>query len=545
VSGGAPDPARVASLFDEVVDLDPAERARALEAACAGEPALRSAVERLVKHDRAAGRGFLDEPVARLGDALAGAAEGAPLPAPSAPAPEASPRLGRFYLLRKLGEGGMGVVYVGYDEALDRRVAIKLLRPTATSRAWLLREGKALGRLMHPHVVTVHEVGEHDGRLFLAMELVEGGTLRAWLAERPRSFEEILAVFVQAGRGLAASHAAGLVHRDFKPDNVLVGKDGGARVVDFGIAALAGAAPPAEGSPDVRPSPGGAGPPEPPLTQPGAIAGTPGFIAPELLRGERATAASDQWSFCVALYRAVYGAAPFPDRDLAALLRAAAPDPAAPPPRREGVPAWLGPLVLRGLASEPAARHPSMEALLDAITRRLPRDPELDPAAVADERRILAAVLVLLPLAIIGALLALGPARALGGAWGLVRFAAFNLAVGVGVVALLRRRLARNRYGRRLAALFVGAGAAMMAHRLVAARVGLSVPQTLLGDLVVLATLNGAAAVTAERWLAVPSALLLACAAVGTSEPGWAVPLFGIAMVGTAAAIFAVWGRRG
>src|SRR5438552_2002438 len=123
-----------------------------------------------------------------------------------------SSRLGRYYVLHKLGEGGMGLVYVGYDEALDRRVALKVLRRGA--HAWLRREGQALARLAHPNVVAVHEVGEHDGQVFLAMELVEGPTLRDWLDGQPRAFGEKLHLFLQAGRGLAAAHQARLVHRD-------------------------------------------------------------------------------------------------------------------------------------------------------------------------------------------------------------------------------------------------------------------------------------------------------------------------------------------
>src|SRR5690606_3922883 len=148
-------------------------------------------------------------------------------------------KIGRFTIGRELGVGGMGVAYVAYDEQLDRRVAVKLLRKTETDtqgKARLEREAQAMARLSHPNVVTVHEVGTHQGQVFVAMEFVDGGDLRGWLKSQPRSWQQIVAVFCQAGEGLAAAHAAGIVHRDFKPDNVLVGNDGRARVADLGLA---------------------------------------------------------------------------------------------------------------------------------------------------------------------------------------------------------------------------------------------------------------------------------------------------------------------
>ena len=149
-------------------------------------------------------------------------------------------RMGRHVVMERLGGGGMGVVYSAYDPKLDRRVALKLLRPDATGSAeaqrQLLREAQTLARLAHPNVVNVHDVGEHEGRVFVEMELVAGATLAEWLGAEAREWRQILDVFVQAGRGLAAAHAVGIVHRDFKPDNVLVGRDGSVRVTDFGLA---------------------------------------------------------------------------------------------------------------------------------------------------------------------------------------------------------------------------------------------------------------------------------------------------------------------
>jgi predicted Ser/Thr protein kinase len=190
-------------------------------------------------------------------------------------------RLGRYLVLRVLGEGGMGVVFSAYDEELDRRVAIKVLSTRAaggtSGRARIRREAQAMARLSHPSVITVHDVGEVDGDVFVAMELVDGETLGAWLARERPKWRRVLEVFAEAGRGLAAAHAAGLVHRDFKPDNVMLGRDGRVRVMDFGLARGSAA--------EDEPSPGGdaevARGVDLRLTRSGAVMGTPLYMAPE------------------------------------------------------------------------------------------------------------------------------------------------------------------------------------------------------------------------------------------------------------------------
>ena len=192
-ASGLPDPERVAELFEAFADLPPAEAEQKLAEACAGDDALREAVAQILRSDRAAPVGFLASPL-----------EAVPQDEPFA----GSSRLGRYYVLQKIAEGGMGLVYVGYDDALHRRVALKILRRGVVVREWLLREGQALGRLSHPNVVAVHEVGEHEGRAFLAMEFIEGPTLRTWLEAGPRSFADTLHLFLQAGRGLHAAHRA-------------------------------------------------------------------------------------------------------------------------------------------------------------------------------------------------------------------------------------------------------------------------------------------------------------------------------------------------
>jgi serine/threonine protein kinase len=242
----------------------------------------------------------------------------APEGGPSSPL-HAGSSLGRYVILDVVGSGGMGVVYSAYDPELDRRVALKLVRtpngPDAESqRARLVREARAIARVVHPNAIVVHEVGTLDKRVFVAMEFVDGPTLSAWLRARPRSPREKLDVLIQAGRGLAAAHHAGLVHRDFKPDNVLVGADGRVRVTDFGLARAAGlageVAPPALPTTDVT------------ITRSGAVVGTPAYMAPEQVLGAGADARADVFSFCVTAWECLFGARPFAGATLQALLEA-------------------------------------------------------------------------------------------------------------------------------------------------------------------------------------------------------------------------------
>src|SRR5580692_1242551 len=222
-----------------------------------------------------------------------------PKDAPAAQTPAPNGFVGRYRLLRLVGRGGMGEVYAAHDPELDRRVAIKILRadarPDDIEAARLLREAQAVAKLSHPNVVAIHDVGTAAGRMFLAMELVEGETLAIWLDSRPRSVGEIVRMFTLAGRGLAAAHRVGIVHRDFKPQNVMVSRDETPRVMDFGLAAHGGPASPNE----------------PRLTRAGSILGTPLYMSPEQLLGQPVDPRADQFSFCVALWEALYGARPF------------------------------------------------------------------------------------------------------------------------------------------------------------------------------------------------------------------------------------------
>ncbi|MCY1008446.1 serine/threonine-protein kinase [Nannocystis pusilla] len=287
------------------------------------------------------------------------------------------PRIGRFHIHGRLGEGGMGVVYSGFDGELGRSVAIKLMRAALDTdieaRPRLLREAQALARLSHPNVVQIFEVGHHEGRLFVAMEFVDGKTLQAWLRgpDGPRTWRQILDVFIAAGRGLAAAHEVGLVHRDFKPSNVMIGFDGRVRVLDFG---LVGSLADDEPSPSSSSSQSLHEVPNPPvlqtpLTMTGDILGTPAYMAPEQYNGRRCDARADQFSFCVALYEALYGVRPFAGNTAWDALEASERGEIRPPPADSRVPEWLHAAVVRGLSPDPAARWPSMAALLAELDR--------------------------------------------------------------------------------------------------------------------------------------------------------------------------------
>jgi formylglycine-generating enzyme required for sulfatase activity len=276
----------------------------------------------------------------------------------------------RYVVLQQVGSGGMGVVYAAYDPDLDRKIALKLLRPTDAQPASdhhkqrLLREAQAIAKLSHPNVVAVHDVGEFEGQVFLAMEFLGGGTLRSWLAARPRPWREIVAMFVQVGRALAAAHEASLVHRDFKPDNVILDKEGRPRVVDFGLAQVGAQPPEREPVEPVHPT----GQVDARLTRTGALVGTPAYMAPEQFMGGVIDARTDQFSFSVALFEALYGERPFEGEGLVALAASVVGGKRKTITGKARVaPAWVRALVLRGLASEPDARWPSMKALADKL----------------------------------------------------------------------------------------------------------------------------------------------------------------------------------
>jgi tetratricopeptide (TPR) repeat protein/tRNA A-37 threonylcarbamoyl transferase component Bud32 len=277
----------------------------------------------------------------------------------------------RYVVLDLAGAGAMGMVLVAYDPELDRKVAIKLLKfDGALARARLQREAQALAKLDHRNVVAVYDVGTHDGQLFMAMEFVQGKTLGRWMAEagsaRPHAWREVLRVFGEAGRGLAAAHAAGLVHRDFKPENVMLGDDGCVRVMDFGLARTTSLTVESDESPATDASASHRVAIET-MTRTGAVMGTPAYMSLEQFEGKPADARSDQFGFCIALYEALYGQRPFVDATLAQLIESLGSARIKPPAPGTEVPPWLRRVVLRGLAPAPDDRWPSMQALLDAL----------------------------------------------------------------------------------------------------------------------------------------------------------------------------------
>ncbi len=290
--------------------------------------------------------------------------------------------VGRYVVLETLGCGAMGIVYAAYDPELDRKIALKLLLPgpdgRSSARLRLQREARAIARLAHPNVIAVHDVGMVDERVFIAMEFVDGVDLAQWLTAGERSSSEILERFMQAGRGLAAAHAAGLVHRDFKPENVLLGVDGRARVVDFGLVRADDSSASLSSSNHddrrARPTQPVSQPhsklPAPlELTEAGTMMGTPAYMSPEQFAGQRGDARSDQFSFCVSLYEGLYGERPFEGTTLADLSHAVIQGDLRGPPAHSDVPGRLRRVLLRGLHTDPDDRYPGMEALLAALRK--------------------------------------------------------------------------------------------------------------------------------------------------------------------------------
>ena len=350
--------------------------------------------------------------------------------------------IGRYVILGLVGRGGMGEVYAAYDPELDRKVAVKLLRVKAGNgvsltegRQRTLREAQAIARLSDPNVVVVYDVGTFEDKVFIAMEFVEGNTVTFWLEQKPRTWQEILRVFIAAGRGLTAAHAKGLVHRDFKPDNVMVGRDGQVRVMDFGLARQMDkpgikehrvraaspvpvprrldvevgtgtlplehrAAPIDQGTLVLNPGLGESGDNmqssvsglfDARLTRTGAMMGTPAYMAPEQFFGKETDARTDQFSFCVSLYESLYGERPFPGKKLTELTANVVQGTIRAAPVGTKVPFWVRRILLRGLRSAPAERYPSMNELLEALGR--------DPRATRRKWAVGAAV-AMLPLAV-------------------------------------------------------------------------------------------------------------------------------------------------
>jgi tRNA A-37 threonylcarbamoyl transferase component Bud32 len=276
-------------------------------------------------------------------------------------------------VLSTLGAGAMGLVLAAYDPELDRKVALKLLKTPgqaqSRARVRLQREAQALAKLDHRNVVAVYDVGVHQQQLFVGMEFVAGQTLGEWMASsvQPRRWQEVLRVFMEAGRGLAAAHDAALVHRDFKPDNVMLGDDGRVRVMDFGLARASGDGDEDDVANDSRIEQIAKHLLVERMTQTGAMLGTPAYMSFEQFEGKPADARSDQFAFCVALYEALYGERPFAAAGLIELIAALEHERVCAPPKGTTVPMWLRKVVVRGLSKVPEQRWPSMHALLAAL----------------------------------------------------------------------------------------------------------------------------------------------------------------------------------
>ncbi|KIG16454.1 serine/threonine protein kinase [Enhygromyxa salina] len=365
--------------------------------------------------------------------------------------------LGRYVIESRLGAGGMGVVYRAHDPELDRAVAVKLLHADSATdekaRARMQREARAMAKLSHPNVITVFDVGADDGQVWVAMELVAGSDLRRWLEDRPHAgWREVLELFIAAGRGLAAAHEVALIHRDFKPENVLVGDDGRVRVLDFGLARIqqpirslptvdqsttasaSGRAaltrsedtPATEADNERTKTDGEAA--QPPFTAPtadpdqrdisqlptafsggltetGVLLGTPLYMAPELYAGRPADERSDQFAFCASLYEGIYRQLPYGSNNLPAHVKAVKQGRLVEPPTDTEVPVELGRIIARGLAAAHDARHRDMAALLAELERvaRGPAQTALPEPASPWRSIAIAAVIVAAAVTLVGA----------------------------------------------------------------------------------------------------------------------------------------------
>ncbi len=315
--------------------------------------------------------------------------------------------IARYRIVGKLGAGGMGVVYRAYDAQLDREVALKLLRvgeDGTEGRTRMLREAKAAAKIRHANVVTVYDAGEAFGRVFIAMELIDGVTLKTFFRGKQRGWRAVIEVMLGAGEGLAAAHAAGLVHRDFKPDNVLVEAGGRVRVLDFGLARSAievdaltvrsGAPAIASDTPPVMRT----------LTQTGTLVGTPAYMAPEQHLSRGVDARTDQFSFCVTCFECLFGERPFAGDTQAELTMNVLDGRMQAPRERGDAPAELLAALQRGMSVHPADRWPALAELLAElraiVVRHEPRD----------RKGLLVAAGLLLP-ALVGAALYVGGAE--------------------------------------------------------------------------------------------------------------------------------------
>jgi len=334
---------RIGALFDQALGLDPAGREQLLAREEAAQPRIVAQVRTLLRAHETSG-GFLEEPAWAVDPEL--------LREP-AEITLSGRRIGSYVVREEVGRGGMGVVYAAEDARLGRTVALKMLPPAYSrdpvARERLSREARAAAALSHPGIATVYALEEIDGDLFIASELVRGSTLRAGMAAGPMERSRLIDTLVQIAEALDAAHRQGIVHRDLKPENVLCGQDGRLKIVDFGIARMLGGMPAAQAG----------------LTLAGTHLGTPGYMAPEQLRGQPADARVDIFAFGVMAYELATASHPFGGSDPAALLERLVSD--DPPLSRPIEPAGLDAIIRTCLKGAPAGRFASGTELLQAL----------------------------------------------------------------------------------------------------------------------------------------------------------------------------------
>lgn len=519
---------RVAELFDAALDLEPDAIEAFLATECGDDPAVAEKVRVLLDLDRE------PDPRSPIGTTAQGNVFG--FSAPPIEEIHAPSHIGRLAVLEQIGEGGMGKVYAAYDDKLDRRVAVKLLSfDFEDGRKRFVREAQAMARVVHPNVAAIHDVGEVDGNVYLSMEYLRGGTLTQWQAV-PRSWREVLDVYAGAGRGLAAAHAVGLVHRDFKPDNVLLDDEGRPRVVDFGLAR-------AHGEDEPEPSVDSMSPDSAlrlSVTQAGVMLGTPRYMSPEQFTGASSVnPRSDQFCFCVALYEALYGVPPFDGDTLFALRDAIVSGDVRPPPDDRGVPACVTAAVLRGLSTEPEERHPSMGELLDALESHLAHDHEADLAVSARARRVALALLILVFFGTVVTIPAGGIPDAAHAFWLAVATTVSVVVIGVA----LRGPLLRTRANRHITYSVLAVVVLLLVHRGLGVVLGTPIADLLVADHVLIAGVTVVGAITIERALAIVSAIAMIGAVAAALVPPWATHVMGVTLFSCLALPVYFWGR--
>ena len=373
---------RLKELFDCARALPPAARTAYLAEACGGDEALRVEVERLLAAHDAAGS-FLEIPAAALADeTMTAGLEGQ--------------RLGPYRIESRIGAGGMGEVYRAVDTRLNRPVAIKFLSADladSSARRRFQQEAQMASALNHPHILTVHEAGELEGRQYLVTEFVDGGTLKDWAKTTQRSWRQIVELMVGVADALAAAHAVGILHRDIKPENILVTTSGYAKLADFGLAKLEERATPATTAQTVRAD----------ETRPGVVIGTIAYMSPEQAAGKPLDARSDIFSFGVVLYELLAGRRPFTGTTDLEVLQTIIQGAAAP---LDGeMPPALGLAVDKALEKDPADRYQTMRDLVVDLRRVARQSEAVSVVSAGDERPRARRWQVLAPLAGTGAVL--------------------------------------------------------------------------------------------------------------------------------------------